>query len=450
MKEPNDRETLPHGSRHLAELPRVRRFRLTVAEGPDTGRVWDSDSERCSVGQDALNPLVLTDPTVSRFHCEVAIDEAGVRVKDLSSLNGVVVDGVQVVEAFVRSGSTIRLGSTLLRFEFLKDTQTLELTQADAFGGIRGKSQAMRKVFSLLEKAARTQATVLFEGETGTGKSRAARALHSESSRRDGPFLVVDCASLPSAVLESELFGHEKGAFTGAQSRRPGVFEEASGGTVFLDEIGELPIEFQPKLLHVLENREVRPVGANRYLPVDVRVLTATHRDLRAEVNAGRFRSDLYYRLAVVRVRLPSLREHLEDLPVIAEELLKTMDASPANRARLLAPDFLERLGRQGWPGNVRELRNALERALVFEDDTNAEGESNHELKDEPAPSGQYAEARRRALDAFERKYLQALLDTHGSVTEAAAVANLDRVYFHRLMRKHGVTRPSGGDAPQS
>ncbi|MBJ6766154.1 sigma-54-dependent Fis family transcriptional regulator, partial [Myxococcaceae bacterium JPH2] len=239
----------------------------------------------------------------------------------------------------------------------------------------------------------------------------------------------------------SELFGHEKGAFTGAVNRREGVFEEADGGTVFLDEIGELPAELQPKLLRVLENREIRRVGSNTYQPVDVRLIAATHRDLRAEVNAGRFRSDLFFRLAVLRISMPSLRQRPEDLPVLVDGILQSLGSEPEHTEALRTPEFLGRLRHAAWPGNVRELRNYLERCLVFEDTVSlSDDEPHHSGPVEVDPSRPYAEQRRHMVDEFERRYLHALLEKYpGKVAQAAVTAGMDRVHLYRLLRRHGI-----------
>ncbi len=435
-------QTQPVGS-GTAAPPAVRRFRLTVLEGPDTGLTWESTGEHGAIGQERGNELVLTDPTVSRFHCELEASERGVRIKDLGSLNGVFVDGVQVLDAYLRSGSALRIGRTVLRFEFAHEPNPLKLSEQTRFGALRGESALMRSTFYLMERAAASDVTVLLEGETGTGKSQAARAIHDASGRRNAPFLLLDCGALPASLMESELFGHEKGAFTGAQSRRVGVFEEAQGGTVFLDEIGELPLELQPKLLHLLENREVRRLGSNSYAPVDVRLIAATHRELRAEVNAARFRADLFYRLAVLRLSVPPLRQHLEDLPHIVAELLTSLGASPVLYERFTAPDFVVRLGQLAWPGNVRELRNYLERCVVFDEEVQPSDESRGgELVAPIDLSRPWADARTRALDAFERAYVEALLKAHdGNVTRAASAAGIDRAYLHRLMRRARVGR---------
>jgi two-component system, NtrC family, response regulator GlrR len=430
-------KTQPVGSR-APLAPSVRRFRLTVLEGPDADLRWESVDERCAIGQERGNELVLTDTTVSRFHCELEAGDHGVRLKDLGSLNGVLVDGVQVLDGYLKSGSTLRLGRTVLRFEFSHEPNPLKLSTATKFGRLQGTSVALRATFHLMERASSSDVTVLFEGETGTGKSQAARALHEASARREGPFLTLDCGALPPNLIESELFGHEKGAFTGADQRRVGIFEEAKGGTVFLDEIGELPLELQPKLLHVMENREVRRLGGNGFVPVDVRLLAATHRELRAEVNAGRFRADLFYRLAVLRIPLPPLRHHVEDLPAIVASLLTSIGAPAALQQRFTTPEFVGRLAQLAWPGNVRELRNHLERCVVFEEDVQQGGEVLAPPDSMPVDvSRPWAEARKRALDSFERAYVEALLKVHdGNVTRASAAAEMDRAYLHRLMRR--------------
>ncbi len=433
--------TLPIAGARLAIHPAdVRRFQLTVVEGPLSGSRRQSDSDHCSIGLHPLNDFVIDDPTVSRFHCEIRVAVDGAKIRDLNSMNGTIVDGVGVTEAFLRGGSLVRLGRAVVRFDFTTESNRLPLSDRSSFGSLVGTSAAMRTCFALMEKSAGTDSTVLLEGETGTGKSRAAQAIHQLSSRKDRPFIVVDCSAIPSNLLESELFGHEKGAFTGATSRRIGAFEEASGGTIFLDEIGELPGELQPKLLRVLENREIRRIGSNTHQPVDVRIIAATNQDLRAAVNVGHFRPDLYFRLAVVKIHVPALRERPEDIPALVDQVLSSLANDPNQSAALRTPEFMARLALSAWPGNVRELRNYLERCLIFQEP--------QPLADCPTVSGEvavdaketYAVARRRALDRFERGYLEALLRLHqGKVTQAANAAEMDRVYFYRLLRRHGI-----------
>jgi two-component system, NtrC family, response regulator GlrR len=428
---------VPQSGYRLA--PTVRRFRL-INEADQTPH--ECLLGRCQLGSHAGAEVQLTDPTVSRFHCEVVIEGQRALVKDLGSTNGTFIDGVRVKEGYLKHGAVLQVGNTRLRFELDDKVSALPVSQLPHFGELVGNSSAMRQAFSLLEKAAKTDATVLLEGETGTGKSKAALGLHGAGARKQGPFLVVDCGALPPTLLEAELFGHEKGAFTGAASKRLGVFEEASGGTVFLDEIGELPLELQPRLLRVLEDKQVRRLGQNQWTPVDVRIVAATHRDLRASVNAGTFRSDLYFRLAVVRVTLPPLREHPEDLGELATKVLHELGATARSHPALFTPEFTATLKAAAWPGNVRELRNHLERCIVFE---TPEVPGQEAVVTNPGATadvtrGPLVEARKKAIERFERSYLEALLERHhGKVSQAAVEADVDRVSLYRLMRKHGL-----------
>ncbi len=425
-----------------AVVSSVRRFRLRIVDGGEVGHVFESNGDRVQLGSHPLNDLLLDERTVSRFHCEVFVDEKGNPwVKDLGSRNGTVVDGVHVKEAALRSGSLLQLGRVSLRFELSGEKNRIPVSEQKSFGSLVGTSIAARSSFALMERAAASDSTVLFEGETGTGKSQAAESIHRLSARHSHAFLVVDCGAIPANLLESELFGHEKGAFTGADTRRVGVFEEARGGTVFLDEVGELPTELQPKLLRVLEAREIRRLGTNAYLPVDVRVIAATNRDLRAEVNAGRFRPDLYFRLAVVKITVPPLRQRSEDIPAIAEKMLAALGVDPRVRESLKDPVFLAQLQRAAWPGNMRELRNHLERCVVMQETLEPGLEPEGSLPESPVavdPRVPYPEARRRAQDAFERAYVKALLELHkGKVAQAAESADIDRVHLYRLIKRH-------------
>jgi two-component system response regulator GlrR len=441
----------------------VRRFRLIVVEGPGAGMVWESSGDSCSVGSQSGNDLCVPDPTVSRYHCELRLEKQRVAVDDLGSKNGTFVDGVQVKQAYLRANSMLRLGSTTLRFELGDEVNRLPVSSRSSFGQLLGASPIMRAVFGVLERAAPTDSTVLLEGETGTGKTEAAESIHRVSPRANGPFVVVDCAAIPDNLLESELFGHERGAFTGAVARRTGAFEEADGGTLFLDEIGDLPAILQPKLLRVLETRAIRRVGGTGTQKVDVRIVAATNRDLRAEVNAGRFRADLYFRLAVVRVTLPPLRARAEDLPLLAEAMLRRLGGGADDLALLSRPDFHQRLMSSAWPGNVRELRNYLERCLVF-DDVVPPGDTTDEPTPPPPNRGVVAPAsdkedtsaallerplpvaREHAIEAFERRYLEALLQRHdGRMTAAAAAAGIGRVYLYKLLVKHQLKKKGEG-----
>jgi len=414
------------------------RFSLRIGEERTTFTLTS-----CALGAHRSNDLVVDDAAASRFHCRIHVEAEGFRLVDDGSRNGTRVNGVHVTDAWLEHGAAIRIGETDVVFELDEGSYEVPLHPDDRLGSLVGRSVAMRRVFALLERAARSEVTVLLLGETGTGKEACAEALHASSDRADGPFVVVDAGALPPTLLESELFGHEKGAFTGATHQRIGAFEAAQGGTVFLDEIGELPPDLQPKLLRVLERKTIRRVGATAQIPVDVRIVAATHRNLREAVNEGSFRADLYYRLAVLPIEVPALRERPEDLDVLVPHLLDSLGATKDERARLERPGFVAQLRRGRWPGNVRELRNHLERCLVLE--------TPLELPGAPAPDtggasfpvdakSTYQEARRRALDLFEKHYLEALLEEHdGNVAAAARAAEMNRPYLYRLLRRHGL-----------
>jgi DNA-binding NtrC family response regulator len=450
-----DSETDP--TSELMPVSTVRRFDLEVVEGTGAGTFWRSKADRCAIGAHPSNDMVLDDSQVSRFHCELTVDAAGVRVRDLGSRNGTTVDAIRVIDGYLRDGSLLRVGRTTLRLRLSPDQNCLPLSEHSLFGPLVGRSVAMRAAFAMLERAAQSEATVLIEGETGTGKEGTAAAVHEAGPRKSAPFVIVDCSSMPAGVLESELFGHERGSFTGAADRRIGAFEQASGGTVFIDEVGELPLDLQPKLLRVLERRHIRRVGANEYIPTDVRIIAATNRDLRGEVNAGRFRSDLYYRLAVVKVRLPALRERLEDLELLTEHILNEL--SPTGTAEpWRTPEFMARLRTAAWPGNVRELRNYLERCLLFQESmpmAEVTPASNPPATRFPGAGTEadisigYSEAKRRMHDAWEVRYIQALLAAHDSnVDQAARAAGLAASYLYRLMKRHGLRPSRRGSQP--
>jgi two-component system response regulator GlrR len=407
----------------------VRRLRLLDPAGRIAGDIVKTCA---SLGQQPGSDVLIDDPSVSRFHCEILLDENAARVRDLSSRNGTWVDGTRVVESFLRDGAELRLGRTVFKVALGDDRVEQPISQRTELGPLVGRSALMRGAFALIERAAPTDTTVLIEGETGTGKEGAAEALHLGSNRRDRPLVVVDCASIPAGLIESELFGHEKGSFTGATLRRIGAFEEADGGTIFLDEIGELPLELQPKLLRVLERREIRRVGSNITSRVDVRVIAATHRDLRAAVNQREFRADLYFRLSVVRITLPPLRERPDDIPLLAGHLLKRMGAKPEVAAALQEPGFIAGLLRASWPGNVRELRNYLERCVTLREPLPLDEPQ------QPGAAATFTEARQRAIDEFERRYLhEAMARSQGKVALAAQQAGVGRAYLYRLLNKH-------------
>jgi len=419
----------------------MRLFLLRVTAGPDVG-TCHAASGRVVVGTHLSANIQLADPTLSRFHCEIELIEGRALVRDLGSRNGTFVDGVSVLQAHLHPGAILTLGKSQLRFEPANAFVSVPLSERSRFGHAVGAAPPMRAIFAVLERAAASDATILLLGETGTGKDVLAEAIHRESPRRGGPFVIVDCGGLPGNLLESELFGHERGAFTGADRARMGAFEAASGGTLFLDEIGELHPDLQPKLLGALERREVQRVGSTARIPVDVRVVAATSRPLQREVNEKRFRADLYYRLAVVALHVPPLRERKEDLPLLVEALLQAMDAAEhPGVAALRDPSFLMDLQRHEWPGNVRELRNHLEQCLALGLTSRQPLADDPGLERPPMSSGQPLRlAREKWLAWFERHYLEDLLARHdNNVSAGARAAGIDRMHLYRLLWRRGL-----------
>ncbi len=407
--------------------------------------------ETLRIGKAPDNDLVLPDDTVSRHHCEIVRSKSGIQVKDLGSTNGTRVQGARVTEAVVSPGTVLKVGE--VEIVIRAAVRNVEVLPSDQtrFGDALGASLAMRTIFGVLERIAPTDATVLFEGETGTGKDVLARATWKASARAQKPFVVVDCGAVSYSLIESEIFGHERGAFTGAVAARQGAFELAEGGTVFLDEIGELPLDVQPKLLRVLETKEYRRVGGNRVLKADVRVLAATKRNLQREVEAGKFREDLYFRLAVVPLTVPPLRARREDMPLLVDAILKAVPGGMT-----VSQETLESLASHDWPGNVRELRNVLDRAVYL---ARATGESQLHLVSLPTagpssadvfhfdPSKSYRETRAKFDAEFERRYVKWLLGRHASnVSAAAREAKMDRKHLHDMAKKHGLRSPDGDE----
>jgi transcriptional regulator with GAF, ATPase, and Fis domain len=429
------------------------------------------------------NDLVIQDDTVSRYHCKIVQEDNAYVLVDLGSTNGTFINRVRIREGFLKPGCTVHLGQTELKFYAGEEEVDIVPSRKDRCGDIIGKNQKLREIYAIIEKIAPTNTTVIIEGETGTGKEVVAQTIHRLSARAQGPMMVFDCGAVPENLIESELFGHEKGSFTGAIMTRQGLFEMGDAGTVFLDELGELPLDLQPKLLRALESREIRRVGANKPIKVDVRIIAATNRNLEEEVRSGRFRQDLFYRLSVVRLILPPLRERVEDIPILVRHFLKTgsynRTGDGTQRVKGISRETLDLLTNYRWPGNVRELVNTIERAVSFADGETIEARDLPEhIRDAVHPVGAariqvpaaastnpgsvdrsrpnialpaaapppesfeatFKEAKEKWVSSFERDYIVALLKkNHGNISHAARESDIDRKYFRKLMKKYEI-----------
>lgn len=430
----------------------------------ETPQKWTWKKRVVRIGTHSENDLTLEGVGISRFHFKIEADSTGHCLVDLESKNGLYLNGIRVREAYLREGLVIQVGAVYLQYEaHLEDQVQYHLSPRHSFGALRGKSKEMREIFALLERVSQTDMTVLIEGESGTGKELAARGIHEYSVRgqNDHPFIPFDCSSIPHHLVESALFGHRKGAFTGANQDRKGAILSAHGGTLFLDEIGELPLDLQPRLLRMLERQEIKPVGEDQYQKVDVRIIAATHQNLKQRVDEGLFRLDLYYRLAIVQVQLPALRYHLEDLPDLVEFFINEL--SP-HSPREISYQTMLKLKAHSWPGNVRELRNVVTRAialstpdsphletrfLVSGEDTSltpskispSENETNPLLLDiDHLEKLEFKEAKTQLIDQFELLYWTRLLThTQFNVSAAARIAGIHRKSAEYLIKKLGL-----------
>ena len=432
-----------------------RAAQLRVVDGPDRGLEIELPPVGVVIGTERSCDVVLTDSFVSRRHCSISPTAAGFAITDLGSKNGTVIDGVAVQKVVAPPGVALRIGKTLVQLMPADEVLDIPPSTNDRFGALLGASMAMRHVFAVLERASKSAAPILFLGESGTGKELMARGVHDASPRKDGPFVVFDCGASTETLIESDLFGHTKGAFTGAAGDRQGAFAAAHGGTLFLDEIGDLPVALQPKLLRMLEAGEVVPLGGRKSERYDVRIVAATHRDVFGEVARGGFRGDLYYRLAVVEVHVPPLRQRSGDLASLITMFLER--AGSIELAKQVGGTALQRLERYHWPGNVRELRNVITRAVALagpDDDfqslpfvlrpTGAAPEGAVIRADRP-----FHEAKDELIARFEREYLMDLVQrATGNLSQAARIAGLERKFLYKLLERAGLRTKAEPEEP--
>jgi len=479
---------------YLDRGPTLHLRRCMLQSVDDPTQEWVFDKEEVRIGSMDDNDVVISDDTVSRYHCRIAQEDTGYVLVDQRSTNGTFINKVRVREAFLKPGSIVSVGQSQLRFNAREEEVQIVPSRSDRCAGLIGGNARMREIYSIIEKIAPTATTVVIDGETGTGKEVVAQAIHSLSPRSRNDLVVFDCGAVPPNLIESELFGHEKGSFTGAMMTRQGLFEQADGGTLFLDELGELPLDLQPKLLRALEQREVRRVGSTKAAKVDVRIIAATNRNLEDEVRAGRFRQDLFYRLSVVRLHLPALRERADDIPLLVAHFLENGSYNKLpngnQRVHAIASDAMTALQTYPWPGNVRELVNVIERAVSFcssgqlelsdlPDYVRNAKASQAQIRRETVTGGQrrapshggasatganpvvpmnpnaptptppeellaegvtFKDAKERWVAAFERDYiLQLLRRNNGNISHAARAADIDRKYFRKLMKKYDI-----------
>ncbi|OIP43010.1 MAG: hypothetical protein AUK47_03255 [Deltaproteobacteria bacterium CG2_30_63_29] len=441
------------------EALRLRKYSIVVVG--DSKEKAEFDKRQIFFGTHPDNDISLSNSSVSRNHARLEVDVRGYRLVDLDSKNGTFVQGLRVNDLYVEPGTTFFLGTQELHFDLLNDEVEVTYSKSNQYANLIGQSLVMREIFSLLQRVAPTSATLLIEGESGTGKELVAEAVHLNSPRRDKPFVVFDCSAVSRELIESELFGHVKGSFTGAVANRKGAFEQADGGTLFLDELGELALDLQPKLLRVLEKREVRPVGGQKSIPIDVRIVAATNRNLLREVEQGNFREDLYYRFAVIQVRLPSLAKRAEDIPLLAEHFLQDVEARMGKRDLQIPFRTMEKLKRYKWPGNVRELKNYVERAALLAQDDKLETKflklqepSTSEAKAEDQGQADevaiasiddelpFKDAKQRLVETFEKSYWSRLIErTDGNISKAARLAGVHRKSVEYILKKLELTR---------
>jgi len=427
----------------------LSKCKLTVTAGENKGKEFILSQPVIRVGTKKENEIGLKDETMSRIHFEILQTKEGYLPRDAESLNGTFINGVRVKEAFLSSGTTIRAGKTEMKFAPLDEIFEIVPSKKTKFSNLIGGSTAMRRIYSIIEKVGPTDVTALIEGESGTGKELIASAIHEKSKRNKKPFVVFDCSAVAENLIESELFGHEKGSFTGATGMRHGAFELADGGTIFLDEIGELTLELQPKLLRVLESRTIKRVGGDRPINVDVRVVAATNRNLEAEVKKGAFREDLFYRLNVVPIHLPPLRRRKDDIEMLVDHFIEEYTKqNPDKKVQGVTVPAMEILKSYDWPGNVRELRNTMSRILSFMEGEKITPDDVPERIKVPVAKAEldiredlgFKDAKEQWISTFEKQYLQEVLKrNNNNISATAKEAGIDRKSVQRLIKKYGL-----------
>lgn len=426
------------------------KYSLKIVDGPDRGKAHTFQKRQITIGTDRSCDLQLGDPTVSRIHAALEFGPSGFRLRDDNSKNGIFINETRVFDAIMSDGTEFTVGTTRIHFARINETVSVSIATAGRFGNMLGESMEMREVFAIIKKVAPTDSNLLIQGESGTGKELVADAIHKSSQRSRGPFIVFDCSAVPADLMEAELFGHVRGAFTGAVRDRVGAIASADGGTLFLDEIGELPLELQPKLLRVLESREVRQIGGNKTQKVSFRLVAATNKFLEQEVAAGNFRSDLFYRIGVITVGLPPLRRRPQDIPLLVNHFLDEIVAREGGSRVRLSWETMEKLKKAPWPGNVRELKNFVERSVIL---SGALAGTPRAL-DLPVPQtgpifagGQdgalgldldapFKQEKERIISEFERRYFTRLLArTDGNISKAARIAGIHRKSLEYLLK---------------
>ena len=448
----------------LGSIPvalKVRKYRLSIKS---LNQSADFQKRVIFIGSHPDCDFCISEPSISRHHAKIELDENGYRLVDLESKNGTFIGDLRINDIYLNSPLTFQCGAVQIDFELGADTIEVAISRKDHFGNMLGQSVAMREIFGLLERVAPTPATVLIEGESGCGKELVAAAIREHSDRATKPFVIFDCSAVSKELIESELFGHVKGAFTGAVSDRKGAFLQANGGTLFLDEIGELSLDLQPKLLRALENRMVRPVGSEKTYNIDVRVIAATNRSLAVEVQNGNFREDLYYRLAVIKIDLPPLRKRTEDLPMLAEHFLNEAAKKFNRPVPNISFSTMQKLRAYQWPGNVRELKNFIERACLLANDNRIETKFLNTKRDDVKSDSDsnetdsyvelvlqqqmpFKEAKQSIIEQFETLYWKRLLEsTNGNISKAARLADMHRKSVEYIVRKLNLNVRSSKD----